>query len=753
MENENQEPNSKKISSWLDLGEKTFLEALRNPLHYQHLRSAYPNLELHLQVLKTYSDGSPEAVAVWNPFRNDLEIYYYERDKNGSTKLIKDTSTNAEQLKLELSIDKQQLKNLKNDLIEFISQKVKEERENINKLLNECLSTYTSEPMNLAVVGASSEGKSFLVENVVKLFPDEDVEIYRSVTPKAFTRLKGYKVIPNPNPYASEEDKYVDFVEVNGEKISVDSYIKQLKQEIEELKRKNESNEIIKQKKAELQKLEKEALTCVDFRHKILVFLEEPSREFWKDILPVLSHDQYWTLTMFTEGEGFKHTRKVVYRGSPAVIYCTSKTSTTFGWEDLNTRFQVIEPVQTKQKYDLAVQQIFDDLNLKMNDHKLKERERKLRAELKTFTNLIKNKQIYVFTPFDAKLLQKIFSGAEQGKIMRFSKYYKRHIEMNALWNYYNRFIFKNERLENGAEPGEHILIGNEDIQSVLNATRKKYEFLAQMNGLPISATEFLLEIVIPGYNSKRSQANEKQQQTLENENTKQEDYDLTVAYLCDIAKSYCAANPSTNIKSSKVTVTRYLKILAERGFILYENKDKSKTAGKPKIVIPQITEEDLWQASGSETVSQTVSQTISYDLKDKLASFDMIAAPFPKNETVSQTISSMENIKYSTIEPEFKPLSLLTNSLSTNDIEKTILKLSGYTTETPTETVNETVSETLTETPTGTVNETPLIARFFELLNITLDTCETVNETVQNSNKILATPPPPPSKPMESPA
>ena len=378
VENEKQEKNedAKKVTSWLDLGEKTFLEAVRNPSHYQVLRSEYPNLELHLRVLKAYPDGSPETVAVWNPFRNDLEIYRYEKDENGSTKLIKDTTTNAEQLKLELSINKQQLKTLKKDLRDFISLKVKEEKENIDKLLNACISTYTSEPMNIAVVGASSEGKSFLVENVVKLFPDEDVEIYRSVTPKAFTRLKGYKVIPNPNPYASEEDKYVDFVEVDGEKISIDERIKQLKQEIEELKRKNESNEIIKEKKVELQKLEKESLICVDFRNKILVFLEEPPKQFWTDFLPELSHDKYWTVTMFTEGEGFKRTRKVVYRGWPVVIYCTSKTSTAFSWEDLNTRFQVIEPVQTKTKYDLAVQQIFDNLNLKVKDYKLKETEK-----------------------------------------------------------------------------------------------------------------------------------------------------------------------------------------------------------------------------------------------------------------------------------------------------------------------------------------------------------------------------------------
>ena len=332
-----------------------------------------------------------------------------------------------------------------------------------------------------------------------------------------------------------------------------------------------------------------------------------------------------------------------------------------------------------------------------------------MKSELRAFTNLIKNKRIYTFTPFDATMLQKIFAGAEQGKVMRYSAHYERHIEMNALWNYYNRFVFKNEGLENGAEEGEHVLIGNEDIESVLNTIRKKYDFLAQMNGLPVSATEFYVEIVLPAYKLKRSQANEKQQ-SLENVNTKQEDYDLTVADLCDAAKSYCAGNPSTNIKSSKVTITRYLKILAERGFILYENKDKSRTAGKPKIVVPQVTEEDLWQASGSETVSQTV--------------------------------SNMESIKYSSIELEFKPLNLLTNSLSVTDIEKTILKLSGYTTETPTETVNETVSETLTETPTETVNETPLIARFFKSLNIILDTCETVSET-PNSNNVLDTQPP----------
>jgi len=656
------------------------------------------------------------------------------------------------------SIDKQQFKTLKSDLVEFISQKVKEERENINKLLNVCLSAYDRDPINVAIVAASSEGKSYLAENVVKMFPPEDTIILKSATPKAFTRERGYRVILNPDPNADEENKYTEIIEVDGQKTTVDKYINKLYADLELAKISKDKEEQAKIK-AKIREIEEQTYTCIDFRNKVLLFLEEPIGQFWQDMLSLLSHDSWWTMISYVEGEGVKRTRKVLFRGWPAVIYCTSKTK-NFGWEDLNTRFQVIEPTQTKTKYDLAVQQIFGNLNLKVKDYKLKEKERKLKSELRVFTNLIKNKKIYMFTPFDAEVLQKIFAGAEQGKVMRYSKHYERHIEMNALWNYYNRFIFKNERLENGAEEGEHVLVGNEDIEAVLSTIRKKYDFLAQMNGLPVSATEFFFEVVLPAYRSKRSQAEERQQ-SLENVNAKQEDFDLTVADLCDVAKSYCASNPSTNIKSSKVTVTRYLKILAERGFVLYENKDKSKTAGKPKIVIPLLTEQDIEQAGGSETVSQTVSKTISYNLKDKLARFDMIAAPCPKNETVSQTVSNMESIKYSNIEPEFKPLSLLTNSLSTNDIEKAILKLSCYTIETPTETVTETPTETVTETPTETVTETPLIDRFFELLNITLGTCETVTET-PNSNTVLdsqpadqasnAATPQTPTKPADTP-
>jgi len=105
---QNKEPNSKKISSWLDLTEEDFLEAVRNSFHHKFLRGAYPdaNLEILSEVLTRYADGKPATVAVFNPFKNDANLYHYEKDKDDLIKLHEDTTENKEQLKFFKSLAK-----------------------------------------------------------------------------------------------------------------------------------------------------------------------------------------------------------------------------------------------------------------------------------------------------------------------------------------------------------------------------------------------------------------------------------------------------------------------------------------------------------------------------------------------------------------------------------------------------------------------------------------------------------------------
>jgi len=106
--NEKKNEDAKKIKSWADLTEEDFLEAVRNSFHHKFLRGAYPdaNLEILSEVLTRYADGKPATVAVFNPFKNDADLYHYEKDKDDLTKLHEDTTENKEQLKFFKSLAK-----------------------------------------------------------------------------------------------------------------------------------------------------------------------------------------------------------------------------------------------------------------------------------------------------------------------------------------------------------------------------------------------------------------------------------------------------------------------------------------------------------------------------------------------------------------------------------------------------------------------------------------------------------------------
>ena len=84
-----------------------------------------------------------------------------------------------------------ELGDVKQRAIRCISKSVLHEEKNIEKLLDTGMSAFTGEPINLIVEGPPSEGKTFMIVNTLKVFPEEYVEIYRDASPKSFTREKG----------------------------------------------------------------------------------------------------------------------------------------------------------------------------------------------------------------------------------------------------------------------------------------------------------------------------------------------------------------------------------------------------------------------------------------------------------------------------------------------------------------------------------------------------------------------------------
>ena len=115
----------------------------------------------------------------------------------------------------------------------------------------------------------TSEGKTYPVEETIKLFPKEDVYKIGSMSAKALVREKG---------------------------ILVDKYNQPLEERLKELrknKNKTKDSEEKEQITDQITELYEDSKYLIDLRGKILVFLEPPDKEVWAILKPILSHDSF----------------------------------------------------------------------------------------------------------------------------------------------------------------------------------------------------------------------------------------------------------------------------------------------------------------------------------------------------------------------------------------------------------------------------------------------------------------------------
>jgi hypothetical protein len=84
--------------------------------------------------------------------------------------------------------------------IETIKKTVKEEDSLVRQIFYAAISKDSTSPINLAVMAPTSEGKTHAIVESIKYFPEEDVWMIGSMTPKVIIRQNGVLVDGNNQP-------------------------------------------------------------------------------------------------------------------------------------------------------------------------------------------------------------------------------------------------------------------------------------------------------------------------------------------------------------------------------------------------------------------------------------------------------------------------------------------------------------------------------------------------------------------------
>jgi hypothetical protein len=231
-------------------------------------------------------------------------------------------------------------------LIETIKRTVKQEDSLVRQIVYTVLSKDTRNPLNLAVLAPTSEGKTYAVLQVLQFFLGPDIKKIGSMSPRVIIRQNGILVDADNQPIADK--------------------IKDLKKRIRKAKASNktkskgkktsssEEKEDLEDLEEQLAQLYDDAKVLIDLQGKLWVFLEPPEKETWNILKTLLSHDSFEIEHPYVyelPGKGFS-VKKVVTRGWPACIFCSAKNESDWPvWAEIQSRFLVASPNMVKQKY------------------------------------------------------------------------------------------------------------------------------------------------------------------------------------------------------------------------------------------------------------------------------------------------------------------------------------------------------------------------------------------------------------------
>ena len=370
-------------------------------------------------------------------------------------------------------------------IMKYISKKVKHEETLIKLSILVMASTYTPNPLNLALESPQSEGKSYSLVEVSQIFPPNDVWDLGGMTPQVLTRERGYHV-----------DR------TTGKNIEKD--ISDIKEELSVLTNSEEDKQKRKELRVKLIKIMDNAVKIVDMQGKILLFLEAPNNETFAKLRPILSRDKYEIEYKFVDRaykNGPQITMEARIRGWPVAIYATADNPQGTIWDQIRSRFIIVSPNMNKKKYKAANKYTASKYGSISNPIELKKEDKEFQ-KCRNYINYVKS-ELYskyyktsheeYFKPENisftwnpmAKKLERSFPSSI-GQHIRDFKYFMALMDISCLFSLFNRPYF-----EVGGYP--HWMVTKWDLKNITEVF-DNYHFFIKIGELPIKMFENIIQ-------------------------------------------------------------------------------------------------------------------------------------------------------------------------------------------------------------------------------------------------------------------
>ena len=233
------------------------------------------------------------------------------------------------------------------NIVRTVKRRVKCEDSLIRQIGYVILSKDTVNPLNLARLCPTSEGKTYAIKETIRYAPDKQIWKIGSMSPKVLIRDKG--------------------VLVNGETLEpIDPELRAIKKELMKLEQSEKKDfDEIEALEARRNYLLANSKRLIDLTGLVIVFLEPPHPDTWDILKPILSHDQWVIEHPYVDKIGGKgmQTIKIITRGWPSCIFCSAKNESNWpGWPEIQSRFLITSTNMIQQKYaegNLLTSQVF----------------------------------------------------------------------------------------------------------------------------------------------------------------------------------------------------------------------------------------------------------------------------------------------------------------------------------------------------------------------------------------------------------
>jgi hypothetical protein len=367
-------------------------------------------------------------------------------------------------------------------IIDTAKKTVKREDTLIRQIVYTALSKDSDNPLNLAVLATTSEGKTHAVVETLKPFERLGLWVIGSMSPKVIIRQNGILVNSNNEP--------------------IEGAIVDLKQQIKERKR-NGQNDEVENLQHQLHQLYDEAKILIDLTGKLFLFLERPHEDTWNIFKTTLSHDR-WEIehpyVYEVQGMGFK-VKKVVLRGWPACIYCSAQNESRSPlWPEIQSRFLVTSPNMIPEKYQEGNMLIAQQMSLPKSIQKRIIRSNE-ETQLAEKCAMFLSQQIKELSPQDPSAdSQPVFIpyGGILGAILKWDRGTDNRIN-KRVFSFLRMIALSRAHLRHKLHYGhEKLVIADlaEDLHEVLHITQN-------FTGVPPDKLKEYKDVFLASYNSK----------------------------------------------------------------------------------------------------------------------------------------------------------------------------------------------------------------------------------------------------------